>query len=456
MSLPTALCYSALVCVLVVPSGSTAAQPGNWRLLPQSPVAMIRLDDASFIDARTGWVVDTQGLIYQTTDGGDTWTQLIHDQTDLGYRVLFRSIGFANERVGWVGNLGQSSQNPNFQHILHGTTDGGKTWTDLTDRIEGTKPAGLCGLWVVNEQVAYGVGRFGLGPSTFLKTTDGGQSWISTDMTDLAGVLIDAYFFDENNGLIIGSTVPDDGALDMWEDLQTVHAAVFTTSDGGETWTLAHQTEGLNEWGWKISFPTSTIGYVSVQGAHGTKVLKTTDGGVSWSEAELTQGTGGSAIGFVDGENGWTGGEGTVFTTDGGAIWQDAGFGDQLNRIRVLGDSLAFAVGDRVYRYEGSLSTLVESETPRQSRLEQNFPNPFGPYTTIVYRVEAGADVHIVVQDALGRHVTTLVDRPHEPGRHQVVWNGSSDAGYEMPSGLYFYRLAIGNRVETKAMALQR
>ena len=145
------------------------AQPGTWRVLPDSPIATSRLDDASFISEQTGWIIDTGGYIYKTTDGGATWALLIHDKTDLGYHVAFRSVGFANEQVGWVGNLGQSSQHPNFQHILHETRDGGLSWTDITDRIAGARPAGLCGMWVVNEQVAYGVGRYGLGPGIFLK-----------------------------------------------------------------------------------------------------------------------------------------------------------------------------------------------------------------------------------------------------------------------------------------------
>ena len=452
----TTFLFTATVLFIVGCCQVASAQPETWHLLPQSPVAMSRLDDASFIDSKVGWVIDIQGYIYQTTDGGSTWNMLIQDEENLGYRVFFRSIGFANESVGWVGNLGRSSQNPDFRHILHETRDGGITWTDVTDRISGAKPAGLCGLWVVNEQLAYGVGRFGLGPSTFLKTTDSGLNWTSTDMTDIAGVLIDVFFFDENTGLIVGSTAPADDSLDAWEDLDTVNAAIFMTTDGGDTWELKHQSADLNEWGWKISFPTRLTGYVSVQGANRTKVLKTIDGGLTWDAKPIPAGSGGSAMGFIDEQVGWTGGEGTVVSTDGGDSWENAGFGQSLNRIRALGDSVAYAVGDRVYKYQRSLPTAVEGEMPKVFSLDQNYPNPFYPHTTIPYTVPAGTDVKIVIQDALGRQIATLTDRPHEPGRHQIVWDGTDDAGFPVPSGQYFYRLTMGNFVETKAMTLQR
>ena len=274
-------------------------------------------------------------------------------------------------------------------------------------------------------------------------------------MTHLTGVLIDVFFFDANNGLIIGSTAPTDGTLDAWDDLETVHAAVFMTTDGGETWTLQHQTNDFQEWGWKISFPTRTVSYVSVQGRNGAKVLKTTDGGLSWTEVVLEEGYGGSAIGFVTEQIGWTGGDQTALTNDGGLVWQDAGFGEQLNRIRVLGDSLAYAVGDRVYKYTHDQSTAAEvPNIPGTFQLEQNYPNPFNPSTTITYTVTVGTDVEIVALDLLGRHVATLTARPHEPGRHQVVWDGTDDAGTPVPSGLYLYRLTMGSYVQTKAMML--
>ena len=54
----------------------------------------------------------------------------------------------------------------------------------------------------------------------------------------------------------------------------------------------------------------------------------------------------------------------------------------------------------------------------------------------------------------LGRSVATLVKRHLEPGLHTVAWNGSTSVGREASSGMYFYRLTAGHRVESRKMVL--
>ncbi len=72
--------------------------------------------------------------------------------------------------------------------------------------------------------------------------------------------------------------------------------------------------------------------------------------------------------------------------------------------------------------------------------LGQNSPNPFNPSTSISYHVAERTHVRIVVLDALGREVSTLVNEPKDAGMHQVVFNAGS-----LPSGLYFYRMEAAN-----------
>ena len=70
--------------------------------------------------------------------------------------------------------------------------------------------------------------------------------------------------------------------------------------------------------------------------------------------------------------------------------------------------------------------------------LDQNSPNPFNPTTTISYQISAVGEVRLEVYDALGRKVTTLVDRPQSAGAYTADFNGSS-----LASGIYFYRLSF-------------
>jgi flagellar hook assembly protein FlgD len=62
--------------------------------------------------------------------------------------------------------------------------------------------------------------------------------------------------------------------------------------------------------------------------------------------------------------------------------------------------------------------------------------------------------VVLTVYDVRGARVRTLLDEARVPGDHGVVWDGRSDAGVRVSSGIYFYRLTTGDFRETKKMVL--
>jgi N-acetylmuramoyl-L-alanine amidase len=77
---------------------------------------------------------------------------------------------------------------------------------------------------------------------------------------------------------------------------------------------------------------------------------------------------------------------------------------------------------------------------PRAVELQQNFPNPFNPTTTIRFSLPEAAVVRLEIYDILGRAVTTLVDDVIGAGTHSVMWNARSSSGAEVSSGMYFAR----------------
>ena len=81
--------------------------------------------------------------------------------------------------------------------------------------------------------------------------------------------------------------------------------------------------------------------------------------------------------------------------------------------------------------------------------LEQNYPNPFNPSTTIKFSLKKAGKVELVVYNATGQKVATLVNKNMKAGLVEVKW----DAG-KMASGLYFYRLKSGNFTAVKKMLL--
>ena len=74
-----------------------------------------------------------------------------------------------------------------------------------------------------------------------------------------------------------------------------------------------------------------------------------------------------------------------------------------------------------------------------------NYPNPFNPTTNIAFKIPAAQDVHLVIYNQLGQHVTTLVDRSLSAGEYQVTWDGTNAKGRSVSSGLYFYRMVAGS-----------
>ncbi len=91
------------------------------------------------------------------------------------------------------------------------------------------------------------------------------------------------------------------------------------------------------------------------------------------------------------------------------------------------------------------------------TRLFQNHPNPFNPVTTIRFVVGQGlADVpvRLTVFDARGHVVRQLVNDRRSAGAHEVVWDGRDDAGRQAGSGLYLYRLNVGETVLVNKMLL--
>jgi len=95
--------------------------------------------------------------------------------------------------------------------------------------------------------------------------------------------------------------------------------------------------------------------------------------------------------------------------------------------------------------------TGPEPTTPLDFALEQNFPNPFNPSTTIRFTVPGSGNVTLKVYDLLGQLVATLVDGPRDRGTHQVVFDPAA-AGKTLSSGVYLYQLSAGSFVETRRL----
>ncbi len=102
-----------------------------------------------------------------------------------------------------------------------------------------------------------------------------------------------------------------------------------------------------------------------------------------------------------------------------------------------------------------SVPLITHNEVPEQFVLEQNYPNPFNPSTTIRFGIPGSIAQNEIatlrVFDIVGREVATLVNQRLSPGTYSVQFETDG-----LASGIYFYRLAAGQFVQTRKMMLTK
>lgn len=318
----------------------------NNNLQSEFPESCLKLDDLYFINGNTGWVIrgiDSVKKVYKSSNGGDNWFVVFENNHN-----VFRSIVFKDSLKGFIGTLDKD--------VLLETSDGGKTWMKVKNFI-GEKPKGICGLYKLDSLNIFGCGRYDK-PAYFIKTTDGGLSWSSSNLSSNASLLVDCYFFNKNEGILAGGQSVD--------NYRNAYPLALYTSDGGISWNKSYIGDSKGEILWKIYFINSLTGYISIQTfrryGESIKYLKTTDGGKNWAEKFVPVIAGyyeELAIVFLNENSGIVGGlryldngkvEGeSYFTSDSGNSWISDSRYQNLNRIKIINNKI-FATGKSFYK----------------------------------------------------------------------------------------------------------
>jgi len=314
---------------------------------------------------------------------------------------------------------------------------------------------GLCSIFVLDASHIFGGGRV-RGPAFFIKSVDGGTNWTSVSLSAMGVMngIMDICFQDPLNGWAVGMDTNAFAAACA----TPYYGRIARTRDGGNTWTPVLTTPIACSYFWKMSWPATNVGYVSLQqnGTYNTIVFyKTSDGGNTWvsngiPEVSVGLSTNGydfylQGLGFVSPSEGWIGGAsglpsyGSSFlhTTDGGATWSPAGFNDTyyINRIRFLSPTLGFASGANIYTYSVplaiteqpqsqvvvagtpvSLTVAASGQSPIHYRWQQNGADRFGATNatlalTNVTRADAGTYWVVVTNSAASLQSSNAVVR---------------------------------------------
>lgn len=449
----------------------------RWQRTGAPPAG--RYDDIWHLDKDVGWAVNTNGSILATRDGWKTFQVQKHLEG-----VHLRCIGFANNKIGWVGNIGVV----NTQRLLV-TRDGGANWT-FVDNLPSDLPRQICGLHVVDENVVYLAGsnenetRNGQDPgrATVLKTTDGGRTWTEIDMVRAVGAktLIDVYFEDVDHGWIVGGvdTVKHPGRSGSRGDLVP---GIFRTRDGGATWT--NVVEGTmrsasgrlyvgrtgefaqGEWGWKLQRIDADTIVVCVQNYRDGIVLRSEDDGNTWTRLRLNDKQRNSnleGIGFLDRMIGWVGGWGDIsyqsgfssMTLDGGRTWVDANFvGNRINRFRVVGTPphTIYASGDTIYKFSDEPLAVADAAASPAVALE-------GRHILEVPVVvpEGTSRLAVRIWERDGYFVRLLIDEADPTaGPRTIIWDFTNTEGARVEQAAFIVRVTMDD-VSRSYVAYQR
>jgi hypothetical protein len=127
------------------------------------------------------------------------------------------------------------------------------------------------------------------------------------------------------------------------------------------------------------------------------------------------------------------------------------GNGRVITITGTLNDGTVIEGKDCVVIRRAKTIVFERQEIPVSYTFSQNSPNPFNLTTTIHYTLPVTDGVTLKVIDVLGQEVAVLVEDDQEAGRYTVIFDGDA-----LPSGVYFYRLQMGECVEIRRMLLMK
>jgi photosystem II stability/assembly factor-like uncharacterized protein len=263
----------------------------------------LKIEALHFFDKDNGVAAADGGKIYLTADGGENWGEVRRFTGPTDY--LF-DLHFLDESTGWAAGLAG----------LFRTTDGGETWSRLTDR--GKRLEGRA-VTFVDESNGWIVGQHGV----VMTTTDGGRSWREVEIPLPAQERPDLWdvFFEGQRGWIAGA----EGTL-------------LHTRDGGRTWAAR------------------PLGIEGVRSAPKLERIQRGNRVDVIDAGDRTPGLTLAAIQFVDAQHGWIvgffaniGRSLILRTVDGGATWTiDADIaGEELRALFAIDSEHAWAIGAR-------------------------------------------------------------------------------------------------------------
>jgi 5'-nucleotidase / UDP-sugar diphosphatase len=362
--------------------------------------------------------------IIRSVDGGITW-----EEKNNGLQFPM-ALSLAEEPNGdlYAGSWG-----------IYRSTDNGENWTATAFNF------GAFFCFAFNQDSTTNYIFAGSGGGIF-RSTDSGASWDTT-----------------SNGL------PRPTSVDVWALAVTqsgkvyagTNEGLFASTNNGDDWLLV---DSIFYQARIRDIEINSHGHIFI--AESGRVFRSIDDGQNWVELSIPPHyslTCALAINSLD--HIFVGGY--LKSTDNGNTWETLNTDLQTENRSLCIDQSGYLFVATSYDgiFKSVLSTLdtltniVEEKRkniPLQFNLKQNYPNPFNPETNIPLILAMRNHVVLEIFDILGRKVKTLFSGYMPAGKHKLLWNGKDDAGNQVSSGAYLYRLKAGEQQVTRKMLLLR
>ena len=418
----------------------------QWEI--QNSGTNLNLTSVYFVDNNNGWAVGSEGIILHTDNGGDTWIVQIS-----GIDFDLESVYFINPDTGWIAG-GEKEGYPD-QGIILRTVNGGIDWIE-TYSIESFY---LNDVYFSDPNNGWAVGEWHYMmwvQSNILHSTDGGETWDEQVIIPWC-VFNSIQFVDSLTGWTVGGYINGSSGYP--------YCQIYNTIDGGNTWNEQINTVEKGPL-FDVCFTDSENGW-AVGGNRGavlapfSTIFHTNDGGNNWdiqnslTERVLT------GVCFTDSLNGWAVGGYTSFgwipdtcillhTTNGGEAWnyKYSGLSNVLTSVYFYDQDNGWIVGDSgliIHTDNGGLTAIEESQIANSNLQIMCYPNPFSDELTITWNLPGSAYTKIEIWNSTGEKIKELFSKLLSEGKHVYNWKLN-----DLPSGIYFIRLQIGNEIITK------
>ncbi len=418
-----------LIVFLIVITSKIFAQ--EWYCINDALIqGNVRIDDVSLINDSTGYYVTSLGYVVKFENYGDKQT-IINLNNKFSY---CRSVEFFNDKCGFVGTLGD-------QGPLYVTYNGGVSWTNLKSKL-GASVTGICGLDIIGDSTIYGVGKFYLA-KYFIKSTDLGQTWTVTDLSNYATGMIDVEFINKDTGFISG-----------YHKYDSLGGVILYTTDGGLSWQEKYRTNLPGQSIWKLQNLDNKNWYGSIQTIPNQHVsfIKSVDSGATWTYHIVdTISHFFQVIGFVNKMKGWTGGKQFLYETlDGGQTWQKtSSCNTNFDRFQRINDSLAYMTGKSFMRYSTRpLVTGIENrylnEPFHKIKLK---PNPIKIGEKLTFEIAQSSDTYaeVGIVDLQGKMMEVIQKKVQPKGKY--IYHINIDEKYT--AGMYTIYLYTNEGMES-------